>query len=149
MINKSWAAPLNFQVKLTRPPKWNKNETICTMKLYCTRFTGCKNPNSCQFSVLIKYDNCSWICVDNYRTLNMCHNGHTIDISPAQEASMNASRDKEADTEEMIDAEHSQPFKKLRPDIENESVKTNTSTPSNDIGLGLFGYLENYRKLIG
>ena len=103
MINKSWAAPLNFQVKLTRPPKWNKHETICTMKLYCTRFTGCKNPNSCQFSVLIKYDNCSWICADNYRTLNMCHNGHSIDISPAQEASINVSRDKEADTEEMID----------------------------------------------
>jgi len=59
----------------------------------------------------------------------MCHNGHSIEISPAQEASINASKEKEADTEEMIDTEHSQPFKKLRPDIENESVKTSASTP--------------------
>lgn len=79
----------------------------------------------------------------------MCHTGHSIDISPAQEASLNASKDKEADTEDIIDTEHSQPFNKLRPDFENESVKTSTSTPSNEIGLGLFGYLENYRKLIG
>lgn len=46
MINKQWAARLNFQVKLTRPPKWNRDETICTMKLYCTKFTG-RKPGSC------------------------------------------------------------------------------------------------------
>jgi hypothetical protein len=73
MVNKSWAARLNFQLKLTRPPKWNRDESICTMKLYCTRFAGTRKTDSCQFSLTLKYDNYSWICVDNYRASDMCH----------------------------------------------------------------------------
>jgi len=50
----------------------------------------------------------------------------------------------------MIDAEESQAFAKhISPEIEaNMSVHTSASTPP-DIGLGLFGYLESYRKLLG
>ena len=81
MINKNWAARLNFQLKLTRPPKWNRDETMCTMKLYCTKFNGCNKPGSCQFALTIKYDEYNWICTDTYRAANMCHVGHSIEMS--------------------------------------------------------------------
>ena len=44
----------------------------------------------------------------------------------------------------MIDRDHSQAY------ANDDKQSTSASTPpQSDIGLGLFGYLENYRKLLG
>lgn len=84
MINLKWAGPLNFQLKLTRSPKWNRDGSCCTMRLYCTKFLGKNNPNSCPFGITFKLQGTLWSVAEDYSIQSMCHHGHNI-VRPADE----------------------------------------------------------------
>ena len=119
-INHNWASRLKFNVKITRPPKWARDNASCSLKLYCGEFKGKTHPDSCQFALSFKFEQGTWTCSDQYSEKGMTHSKHKIYTwKPVDEVK-----------EEVIG----------RP--------SDTSERKEDSGLAMYGYLQQYRQLI-
>jgi len=88
LINKKWALPLGFSMKMLRPPKTNKDGTK-TIRLYCIKFNRgakkeehVKNPemksedDNCRFGITFKQDNETkiWLLYQEFEQNSFMHN---------------------------------------------------------------------------
>ncbi|CAI2379504.1 unnamed protein product [Moneuplotes crassus] len=103
LINKKWAQPLGFQMKMVRPPKTNKDGTK-TIRLYCLRFSRAgnkknqlKNPETgeeeenCKFGITFKQDNETkiWLLYQEFEQSNFIHNHKCNDRPKNLELNLN------------------------------------------------------------
>jgi len=69
-------------MKFVAPPKFKEDEetmeTICSMRLYCNKFVGRNNPDSCPFAIGFRFTEGKWHISDDYALKRMVHTGHSI-----------------------------------------------------------------------
>lgn len=150
MVNQKWAMPLNFQLKLARSPKWNRDGSCCTMRLYCVKFLGKNHPQSCNFGITLKLQGTLWSVAENFNPMSMTHQGHDI-TRPAdelmfedQETTSQTHSDKEADVE--MEAAVCDAGADIEPPPASLLEEASAKKDGGEMGLGLFNYLESYRK---